>query len=736
MTNWGEKDVPLLPKPLRDLWATERLPDWIAVECHLPVGSSLASLDASVWETLPTFGPRIERYVLALLDTRYEAIQNVRALGGPWPVGLDPSSVPWKPRTRNGLARIGALFDRDRLARATFGDLYAMPGMGAVSVVDFATTAEAAIAHFNVIEDREIQTVVTMLDSIVQEPWAETITPDDPRFANYFMGLVPSATWYLDDVQPDAAMAFLDSALVNDALVHLGMHSRDALQALLAHVTAIQEMPLEVALREFVEALFYVGTARVRVSRRVDMLLARFGLGGADEPATLQECANMAGITRERVRQVEKATLKRKPAHAVYVPALDRALEVLAQHAPMDATDAAQLLVQLGITLAPFRPESVLAAAEFCGRAPTFTVEHGYYGTRIVTDSALTVASRVASLAARQASASGISNVAAVVAEADSKGISVSSDQVREVLRYHMSTRFLDETEDWFWVPQEYSRRNRLTNTARRMLAVASPVDIRTLREGIQRFYRNRNHKGGKSRDGSPLLVPPRAILASFFSQNPAFIVQDDKVFSSEPLDYRTVLGETERVFLEVLRAVPAGILDRHRFAVACQQRGMNTRTFSAFLSFSPIIEHVDTSIWGLRGVHIDPVEVEGLREKLSMRPREHRVLDYGWTDPGNLWLAVRLPNLTALSFTQGIPIDILHYVVRRQFRACTRDESDVGMVTVDERGMSWGYAPFLTRQGADEGDTLYIEFDLARATAMLELEPEDFLDAAGETAI
>jgi hypothetical protein len=78
-------------------------------------------------------------------------------------------------------------------------------------------------------------------------------------------------------------------------------------------------------------------------------------------------------------------------------------------------------------------------------------------------------------------------------------------------------------------------------------------------------------------------------------------------------------------------------------------------------------------TMWGLRGVHIDPVEVEGLREKLSMRPRERRVVDYGWTDPSNLWLAVRLPNLTAVSFTQGIPVAILPYVASRQFRARTK---------------------------------------------------------------
>jgi hypothetical protein len=84
LTSWGEPGVPLLPKPLRDLWAAERLPDWISSECGLPQGSTLAALDTNVWQNLSAFSPRLERYVLALLDTRYIAIRTSPALDRPW----------------------------------------------------------------------------------------------------------------------------------------------------------------------------------------------------------------------------------------------------------------------------------------------------------------------------------------------------------------------------------------------------------------------------------------------------------------------------------------------------------------------------------------------------------------------------------------------------------------------------------------------------------------------------
>ena len=47
----------------------------------------------------------------------------------------------------------------------------------------------------------------------------------------------------------------------------------------------------------------------------------------------------------------------------------------------------------------------------------------------------------------------------------------------------------------------------------------------------------------------------------------------------------------------------------------------------------------------------------------------------------------------------------------------------------IDEKGMSWGYGSFLSRQYADEDDILLAEFDLVHEQVTLKLETEDFLD-------
>jgi hypothetical protein len=68
-------------------------------------------------------------------------------------------------------------------------------------------------------------------------------------------------------------------------------------------------------------------------------------------------------------------------------------------------------------------------------------------------------------------------------------------------------------------------------------------------------------------------------------------------------------------------------------------------------------------------------------------------------------------------------------YVSGRRFAARTEEGADAGTVVVDEKGSSWGYAPFLNRAGADEGDTLVVSFDLAADEAVLALASADALE-------
>ena len=91
------------------------------------------------------------------------------------------------------------------------------------------------------------------------------------------------------------------------------------------------------------------------------------------------------------------------------------------------------------------------------------------------------------------------------------------------------------------------------------------------LLEGLHRIYRFVSLSRAR-----PKVVPPYPVLRAYFQTHPEFVVEDEKVRSAEPLDYRNELGTTETILVDVLRASPGGALDRRTFATECARRSMN----------------------------------------------------------------------------------------------------------------------------------------------------------------
>jgi hypothetical protein len=329
-----------------------------------------------------------------------------------------------------------------------------------------------------------------------------------------------------------------------------------------------------------------------------------------------------------------------------------------------------------------------------------------------VTTPMLASASQIILVASRQSDSFGASNLAEVSSalEGQYSVATWSEDQIREVLEHYSNADFL--SDEWFWLPNKSHSRNRLYNVTRRILSVASPLDVTTIRDGARRSYRFRE----------VTLIPPRTIMKAFFCAHPAFVLdQDDRVRPADPLDYRKELGRTEQIFVDVLRSSPTGVLDRASFQEACEARGMNTNTFSVYSTYSPVLEHLGTDIWALRGIEVSPAAVDALRQANAARPRERVIEDYGWNREGALWVAASLPKRHA-SPVIGMPSSIRHYVSDRRFEARAEDGSAAGTIAVNEDGTSWGYGPFLARRGADEGDILVIEFHLATEEVILKL--------------
>ena len=570
-----------------------------------------------MWGPINRCSARLRNFLISIVAKRRDEIASICVLQDPWPIGLDPAKIPWRVRTRNVLERSGLPTSESSLSKVTFRDLFALRGMGAISVLDFACTSEAAIDSVSMMEqtvdpldqeksdagkrgknaeaqnvgdqaqaetNRRNANIRDILAATAQESWSHRVSELDPRFAPL---LPPGAGTVFERI--DALFSGLPTAFFSD---------ESALEASIHKVRAKIErmgaMRLEDALRGYLRGLSRVSGARL------DALVARFGWGGRP-PLTLEEAGAKAQLTRERIRQIQARTLTRVPPHAVIMPALDRALDLLQANAPLSPDAAALLLAKERVANRPFHPLGVLEAAAVCGRTPTFEIARARGRELVVSNPLQGIANAVIQTAFIQAGASGVSNVLEVTEECNQNGMKVSESQVRQVLRGLSDAQFL--ADDWFWRPNGLADRNRLRNVTRRILCVSSPVSVAVLREGVRREYTVRRARGSAK---WRLVVPPRNVMEAFYRANPEFRVDEAGLVSpSEPLDYRFELNRTEQTLLLVLRSSPTCLLDRTAFARGCIARGMNENTFSIFSSYSPIVAHLGTGLWTLRGVHV-----------------------------------------------------------------------------------------------------------------------------------
>jgi hypothetical protein len=710
--SWGTSPIPLLPETLRLEWAADPLPEWVCQDLGLPANATCASLDGSMWRTAPTLPERIFAFVSNLVAARRGGIDDLPVFATSIPPEFQLESLPFSSRVKNALERQKMLTRPEQLSEIKFGALLSLKGFGVRSALDLACTVEAFRSASigtdldDVVAESE-RTSAALLE-FLDETEAAQLSAHDARFADVLATVPGSVADYLDvalGTERDTATTKpLTSVVVN---------------ALRDRVAAIRELPLDLCLRELAAA-----TTRLD-GRRLQALCERLGFDGM-APRTLEEAGRTIGVTRERMRQIENKFKSRLPDHDLFIPRLDDAIDLLSSSVPMTAAGATKLMAASGICTKPFSSESVIAAAEISGRTVDFTVQLRNDVLWAVHNEFVRDSRAIASIAKRQAQASGASNVQDVIEELKVRKKTPSTPEtVRTVLKSVAGFELLDD--DWFWLRTGKRSRNRLRNVARKILSVAAPLDIAVLREGVRRIYRGRGNRGLGT---WPLVVPPRSVLKAFFEAHPEFTIEaDGLVTSAKPLDYRNELTGTEEVLVDVLRSTSSGVLDRTTYARRCAERGMNLHTFSQYLSFSPVINHLGTDLWSLRGVRVDPASVEVLRQMNALRPGEKRIVDYGWSESGLLWVTVRVPELTA-SPVAVIPIAVRRFLANREFAARDETNNEAGRIRVSEDGVCYGFAPYLRRRGADGGDLLMLKFDIGSSAVDLQLSDEEFLES------
>lgn len=102
---------------------------------------------------------------------------------------------------------------------------------------------------------------------------------------------------------------------------------------------------------------------------RVPVLLARLGWDGGPV-RTLAESGEAAGVTRERIRQMQRRLEAKLMESDIWTPVLDRALAVISRRVPLPANQVGQALQRAGLSrIATFEADGLIQAQQLFGRA-------------------------------------------------------------------------------------------------------------------------------------------------------------------------------------------------------------------------------------------------------------------------------------------------------------------------------------------------------------------------------
>ena len=463
---------------------------------------------------------------------------------------------------------------------------------------------------------------------------------------------------------------------------------------------------LEEALAAHVMAL---GNHRLK-HRRLQAVIHRLGLSGRP-PLTLADAGRVAGLSGERVRQLEARLRKQQlEASPLSIPQLDAALAAVARAVPLPASGVARLLLEADITAGAFSAESLRCAAELFGRDVPFVFSGGGRGTVLLPRVAAGVAAHATAVEARarrQAERCGASTLDELERElADEDLMHVSRRQLRVVLESIGSVVCLPE--GWFTFRHARSA-GPFVRASLRMLAVSPSLPVDSLQDGLRRHNAFR-------RIPAP---PPVSVLSEIYRCHPSFQLDGNLVSAVKPID-PCVVGPLNQRMVELLRAAPGGVLARSQLLHSCHEAGLNLTSVNLYTTYSECLQRVGPGLFAARGTVVAP----GARPKVKRR-RPARDADgpvHGFTPAGRPWLAGWVTPSIWANGVVHVPAELRPLLEGRHFPCTDGAGTHVTTLGVDCHGNSWGWTGFLRRAGAQLGDMVRAVFDPATGTAVLEM--------------
>ncbi|HEX5493939.1 MAG TPA: sigma factor-like helix-turn-helix DNA-binding protein [Mycobacteriales bacterium] len=396
--------------------------------------------------------------------------------------------------------------------------------------------------------------------------------------------------------------------------------SDQARSAIIEVARGIEAMTLEDALVDLLRAadaeFHSIGRRRRCEDRWLRAMALRIGLTGMP-PMTLEEVGRRLGVTRERVRQVMAKHVSLPDCLRPYLPQIDRVTALLHDLAPANMEKLSERLQHEGLTGSRVSFDSLRAAAVFTGRALHVTTSSGL----VVRD--IREARAVLAAARKLTTRHGVFQVEQLADEVAIDGWKLTDEDTERYLRSAPDVHHL--TGNYYLCPGV--ARNRLATALRTTLCLHQPMSLQAVAAATRRLYEWRNFGGGSA--GREVVPPAAHAIRAFCVAQENYQVREEGgtclIGTTEPLDWREVLGAESRIMVSVLDEVPHRILDRQTFLTRCEARGVRTNTAAVHLTYHPAFVRLGRNLWTLLGQDVPPEVIERFGQPIPRRPRRRR---------------------------------------------------------------------------------------------------------------
>jgi transcriptional regulator with XRE-family HTH domain len=322
-----------------------------------------------------------------------------------------------------------------------------------------------------------------------------------------------------------------------------------------------------------------------RQAKYREALLQRFGWSVTDA-VTLQEAGDLLGVTRERIRQVEKdvrAALVNYPPPATL---LDEAADAIWNASPLFVDDVSELLAEAGLVDGEIDYEALFEAMRLAGIHDIPKV----FGDVIARSE--TEAETRFDYWARVERALRSGRPLHLIDLVD-----ISEDRSTTAA----STRDRLERLDWvIWLDNDWlvdgrtlgemRRLNPLTNTVGKILTACGALSMDSIADGLQISAR-RSIRG--------LVVPPRPVLEAFLARHEGFVLNDDGLVGWAADVSGPPLAAGDEILVGLLRQRDHWGWADLRAAIVAE--GLSEGFLSVNSQYSPLMMRLDHDQWCLR---------------------------------------------------------------------------------------------------------------------------------------